>query len=282
MGGRTGRRTVGLRLLPPKGRLAVLEHTYGIARKPLEARLRQAIVNQGEVDSFVERYRKEANTWQKLARDCENRRQKVIQGAAWLGRELSATRFDEKKKWVSFVYSIRDVLIQALDIQLSAARFLASAARTSTWRFSRGRKAAGVVNARLRVLVDEVVGRNGVSVPREQQLTYMAALAQQCGVIPENAKAPVGALRNRISQDHHQAPVELLKVELLEALGQAYRAMPMGGSSKDETIGEALRTAREVALGTLPELKCLVTPHLDKDQIAALEVTNHDKSNSKR
>lgn len=188
----------------PAARLGRLEKEYpNINRQRLVTKLEAAIKEQRALNEFIERYAHEARLWKKLSARLTYRHRQALKAVDVLRDELRESRFNDQVKAHLAVrlFELRTELDRALRQRRDAVGRLVAIAQLSSVRFKGGlpRKTT-LIDACLKNLVDEVE-RMAAKMGKEERLDYVAALAQThaCELfVPENAKTPVAALRNRL------------------------------------------------------------------------------------
>ncbi len=229
----------------PLGRLVALERRYPIDRPPLQEALRRAIADQRSLDEFMKDNSHDAGEWARVARRWDDFASQANKATDLLVGLVSSSRLDQAAKahFASRLFTLREELAPTMKVQAAAARFMATLSLPSLTR-RRGRPGAGIVNACLSDLVEDLAGQH---IPKEQCLAYVAALAQVEGVIAEDARAPISDIRNRTKRTTHRQ-----KLQALKSLQQAYLASPMSGVA-GKTVAEAATQARLIAQGHWPE-----------------------------
>ena len=229
-------------------RLAVLEHTHKIDRAPMEARLRQAIAEQQELDVFVHEHAEHTRDWEDLARRLTYQARKVRAAVDLLRDALKTSRFDDRARahFAVRLHELRSELGQTIPIQAAAARYLASVAGGHYLR-GPGHPKASIVNACLAELVVQL-RTDKPALTGAVRHRYVASLAQFCGVLESNLKNPGEALRKRLRR-----PPQGSRRKPFEVVQQVLMALPDRHSEKPRSGREVAAEAFDVVHGRWPE-----------------------------
>jgi len=185
----------------PLGVLTQLEHKYRIDRQPLESALKNAIAEQAQFDAWAEEQGRPVTVWRDAAEKIEYRRKLVLQAVQRLIQEMTEAPFaeDAEAHLLVRVRFLGDVLNEALYSRAYSARFLEAIARMQSVRKA-GRPGQHIINQCLKTLIDDMKHHGGQRVPARDRRSYVTALAQLCGVLSIDARAPKLALKRRLQR----------------------------------------------------------------------------------
>lgn len=239
-----------------EGCRARLEHQYGIDRHPLEAKLREAIDQQRQLDEFVRKHASEANEWTGRASHLRKRQVKNLRAFERTKAEIEESNLDpsmHSQLLVRMKYLFH-MIDSGLRLREACANLVATVVRSSTMR-GRGQPTRAIVNDCLKSLVEQMRDRHGRPLPKETALDYVAALAQSFDESGRDLKDPAAALRKRVKNIKGRKALAFT-ADQLTTLTQLIQTLPVnldGWPAPAATLRERVAHAREIALGQWPD-----------------------------